>query len=185
MTFNDLVFIVILQLIYVPLLTLRTIFVVKGNTGLAVPLGFVESMVHILGISIILSGDQNYIKILVYCTGYALGILVGTKIEKKLAVGFRSVKIIIDSDKTKLVNILRESGFGVTSYDSVGKNGAKTTLDVLSKRSEINKLKTLTLEAEPSAFLSVSEIIEFNGGHLLKRGPKRTRSKEGLKNKTS
>lgn len=173
---TDLIYIILLQLVYVPLLTLRTIFVVKGNVNLAVPLGFAESMVYILGISIILSGEQSFLKIFIYCIGYALGVFAGSTIERKLAVGFRSVVIIVDKKRTDLVSLLRENGFGVTVYDSNGRNGPKTTMDVLAKRSEINRLKKLTLESEPSAFISVSEIVDFNGGHLLKKYKKKKKN---------
>lgn len=90
---QEILLILAIQLVYVPLMTLRTIFLVKNMRLLASIFGVMEVLINVFALSIIFSGDQNFIAMLVYALGFGLGIPLGTMIESKLAVGYVSVTI--------------------------------------------------------------------------------------------
>ncbi|MRC26406.1 hypothetical protein GH854_33800, partial [Bacillus thuringiensis] len=62
----NIVLILLLQLIYVPIYTLRTIFLVKNVTILASILGIVEMLIYVFGLSLVFGGDKNFLAMVVY-----------------------------------------------------------------------------------------------------------------------
>lgn len=80
---KDILLILLLQLIYVPIYTLRTIFLVKNITVLASILGIVEMLIYVFGLSLVFGGEQNIASMVVYAVGFGLGIILGTKLEQK------------------------------------------------------------------------------------------------------
>ena len=85
---KEILLILVLQLVYVPLLTLRTIFLVKNITSLAAIIGIAEMFIYVFGLSLVFSGDQSTLAMVVYAVGFGLGMFLGTRIEQKLAIGF-------------------------------------------------------------------------------------------------
>ena len=69
---SKLLLIILIQLIYVPLLTLRTITMVKNLKMLTALFGFLEALVYIFGLAMVLSGDQDIVEMVVYAFGYSL-----------------------------------------------------------------------------------------------------------------
>jgi uncharacterized protein YebE (UPF0316 family) len=158
----------VLQLVLVPVMTLRTIMLVKGYTKYAVPLGFLETFIYIIGVSIVLGGDQNVIKMLVYSIGYAAGLFLGSKLEKKLAIGFTTLQVNILNKNQSLIDELREDGYGVTVFEGQGRDSVRYKLEIVCKRNKQKSLIAKILKVEEDAFIAVYETIEFKGGHLLK-----------------
>jgi uncharacterized protein YebE (UPF0316 family) len=58
------VLIIIMQLVIVPLTTLRTIFVVKGEIKKASILGGLEALIYVISLGIIFSDLSNYINMI-------------------------------------------------------------------------------------------------------------------------
>lgn len=106
--------IIFLQLVYVPIYTLKTLFLVKNVTFLAAIMGIIETLIYVFGLSLVFSGDKNIISMIVYSVGFGVGIILGTKLEQKLALGYISVTVITPKKNSELVQTLRENGFGVT-----------------------------------------------------------------------
>ena len=98
---NNIILIIILQLVYVPFLTLRTIFLVKNITFLAAIFGVIEMLIYVFGLSLVFSGDQSFLAMAVYAIGFGLGIFLGTLIESKLAVGYIMTAINTQSKNHK------------------------------------------------------------------------------------
>ncbi|MDZ7543106.1 hypothetical protein GNF83_18380, partial [Clostridium perfringens] len=67
----------ILQLIYVPLLTLRTTFVVKGKKAQSSLFAFLEAIIYIVSLGIVFSDLSNLLNIGAYIIGYGIGIYLG------------------------------------------------------------------------------------------------------------
>ena len=164
----DLLLMLALQLVLVPVMTLRTIMLVKGYTKYAVPLGFLETFIYIIGVSIVLNGEQNIIKMLVYSIGFAAGSYLGSKLEKKLAIGFTTLQVNIQNNNQELINELREDGYGVTVFEGQGRDSARYKLEIVCKRTKQKSLINRILKVEEDAFIVVYEAMEFKGGHLLK-----------------
>ncbi len=165
---KEIILILLLQLVYVPLLTLRTIFLIKNMTTIASMLGFVEALVYVFGLSLVFSGDQGPLAMLVYAVGYGIGILIGGAIENKLAIGYNSLIVNLMEKNNELISTMREKGFGVTVYEGEGRDGKRYRLDILTKRNREEELLEIIEEYEPRAFIVSYEVRKFKGGFLVK-----------------
>lgn len=170
---KEIILIILLQLVYVPLLSLRTIFMVKGQTFLSAFCGMVEAMVYVFGLSLVFTGEQSEIAMVVYAIGFGLGILVGGYVESQLAIGYTSLIVKITNSNENLIIHLRELGFGVTVFEGLGRDGIRYQLEILTRRDREKELLDLIQEHEPRAFIISYEPRKFKGGFLLKSMKKR------------
>lgn len=172
---SKLLLIIIIQLLFVPMLTLRTICMVKNLKFLTGVFGFLEAAINIFGLSIVLSGDHSFLEMGVYALGFASGLILGIAIEQKLAIGFVTLQVNIQHKNEALINVLRNEGFGVTIYYGDGRSGPRINLDILTKRKKEKRLLDIIEEYEPCAFVMSYEPKMFRGGYLtemMKRRPK-------------
>lgn len=178
----NIILILVLQLIYVPLMTLRTIFSVKNMTTIASILGFGEAFIYVAGLSLVFSGDQDLLAMLVYAIGFALGIFAGGVIENKLAIGYHNFLVNLQNKNMDLINRLRGEGFGVTIYEGEGRDSKRYELDILTKRNREEELFELIDQYEPNSFIVSYEPRRFKGGFLV-NSMKKSRKKRKLKKK--
>ncbi|MGE4353274.1 MAG: DUF2179 domain-containing protein [Oscillospiraceae bacterium] len=157
-----------INIVYVSLNTIRTIIVIKGQRVLASVMSMAEVGVYLMGLTMVLQNLDSPINIAAYCIGYGAGVYIGSMIEQYLALGYVDVQIIVDSVDCKLPNLLRENGYGVTSWDAEGRDGARLVLHVLAKRSNEKKLLRLLHEIAPNAFVISYEPKHFIGGFWTK-----------------
>lgn len=163
---TKLILIIVIQLIYVPMLTLRTITMVKNLKILTAFFGALEAFVYVFGLAIVLSGEQNTLEMVVYAIGFALGLFLGIFVEQKLAIGFTVVQVNINHQNQQMVNGLRALGFGVTVITGQGMHDERIILDILTKRRREKELYTAIAEFEPNAFVVSYEPKTFKGGYL-------------------
>ena len=166
---KEILLILLLQLIYVPIYTLRTIFLVKNITVLASILGIAEMLIYVFGLSLVFGGDQNFVSMVVYAVGFGLGILLGTKLEQKIAIGYINVTVNTQEKNCHLIDTLRQNGFGVTLYTGEGRDSERYRMEILTKRNRENELIATVEKFEPSAFIISYEPRTFKGGFLLDR----------------
>lgn len=164
---KNIVLILVLQLVYVPILTLRTIFLVKNMTIIASLLGFAEALIYVFGLSLVFSGEQGPLAMLVYALGFGIGILIGGAVENKLAIGYNNFAVNLMEKNTDLINHLRNEGFGVTVYEGEGRDSKRYKLDILTKRNREEELLDLIDEYEPRSFIVSYEPRRFKGGFLV------------------
>ncbi len=179
----NIVLILVLQLIYVPLLTLRTIFLVKNMTIIASLLGFAEALIYVFGLSLVFSGDQGPLALFVYAVGFGLGIIIGGAVENKLAIGYNSFEVNLVKRNEDLISHLRSEGFGVTVYEGEGRDSNRYRLDILTMRNREEELLSLIDKYEPQAFIVSYEPRRFRGGFLvntMKRARKLPKKKTPL-----
>ncbi|VYT81848.1 DUF2179 domain-containing protein [Clostridium tertium] len=160
----------VLQLIYVPLLTLRTTFVVKGKKVQASLFAFLEAIIYIVSLGIVFSDLKNFLNIGSYILGYGIGVYIGGRIEEKLAIGYRSIHVNLTNYNEDLINKLRELRFGVTTYEGEGINKEKRfKLEIVSHRSRENEVISLIQSLEKNAFIVSYEPTQFRGGYITKQ----------------
>jgi uncharacterized protein YebE (UPF0316 family) len=177
---KEIVLILLLQLIYVPILTLRTVFLVKGKSLLASFLGFMESLIYVFGLSLVFSGNNSKLALVVYAAGFGIGIFVGGMVERKLAIGYTSVIVNLLESNTELISFLRDEGFGVTIYEGQGRDSRRYRLEILTKRSREEELMRYIEKYEPKAFIISYEPRRFKGGFLVN-----AMKKENFQNKNA
>lgn len=178
----DILLILILQLVYVPIFTLRTIFLVKNMGTVAAFLGFLEALIYVFGLSIVFSGEQSIAEMVVYAVGFGVGILIGSSIEQKLAIGYTNLVVKLVNKNEELISQLRYEGFGVTLFVGNGRDGERYQLDILTKRNREDELFELIEKYEPRAFIISFEPRKFKGGFLVKAMKKRMKKKQMQEN---
>ncbi|GKX29827.1 UPF0316 protein [Vallitalea longa] len=153
--------IIILQLLYVPLLTMRTIFMVKNNSIIASVFGFFEAAVYIFGLSLVISGNQTFLTMFIYALSFGVGIFIGNLIEKKLAIGHITYNISLKHENQLFIDKLRQSGFRVTVFEGKGNGGKRYRLEILMDRHKEDTLWELVKMYEPNAFIISFEPRKF------------------------
>lgn len=163
------VIILVMQLILVPLSTLRLTFVVKGNKREASSIALIESLVYVISLGLVFKDLDNVYNMIAYAIGYAGGVYLGGLVEEKLAIGYRSVNVsLLDRDDI-LVDRLRNCGFGVTVFEGTGMNDEhRYRLDIITKRNRVKELMQILKEEAPKAFIVAYEPTNFKGGYLVK-----------------
>ncbi len=144
--------------------TLRVLFVVRGKKLFVWILGFMQSVIFVMAISSVLTGDRNYLNILGYATGFATGNIVGMLIENKLAIGHVLVTIISSTRGSSIAERLRASGYAVTEIAGRGKNGTVFELHASVFRRDVDSIETIVLEADPSAFVTAEDVRPVRRG---------------------
>ncbi len=162
----ELLLLIVIQLIYVPLLTLRTITMVKNMKVRAAAFGFMEALIYVFGLAIVFTGERSILQMVVYALGFSLGLFAGVFVEQKLAIGYTSFHVNINHQNPELVTVLRERGYGVTAFDGYGKESQRVRLDILTQRKHEKKLMDLILSYEPDAFIVAYEPKMFRGGYM-------------------
>ncbi|NHC42602.1 DUF2179 domain-containing protein [Bacillus sp. MM2020_1] len=165
---TNIILIFALQLLYVPILTLRTIFLVKNMSVAASTFGTLEALIYVFGLSLVFSGHQSIAEMVVYAVGFGVGLFIGTRIENKLAIGYTCLVVNLLEMNNELISLLRNKGFGVTVFEGMGRDSKRFQLEILTKRNRENEVMDLIEEHEPKAFIISYEPRKFKGGYLIK-----------------
>lgn len=86
--------ILIINIIYVSFFTIRMILTLKGQRYFAAGISTIEILVYVTGLSLVLGNLNQIQNVIAYALGYGLGVIVGMKIEEKLALGYITVNVI-------------------------------------------------------------------------------------------
>lgn len=144
--------------------TLRVLFVVRGKKLPVWILGFLQSIIFVVAISSVLTGERNYLNILGYAAGFATGNIVGMLIESKLAIGHVLVTIISSTRGSSIAEKLRASGYAVTEIAGRGMNGTVFELHASILRKDADHVETIVLEADPQAFVTAEDVRPVRRG---------------------
>jgi uncharacterized protein YebE (UPF0316 family) len=161
---TTLLLIVVLQLVYVSMLTVRTILTIKGYQFMAALLSAVDVLVYVIGFKIVLDNLDQPINLIVYCVSYGVGLFLGMKLEEKLALGYLNISVITKKENVQLVQQLRNAGYGVTAWFGEGMEGERLVLSITAHRKQQNKLSKQISELDPNAFIVAYEPKHFQGG---------------------
>lgn len=163
-----LLLIFVLQVAYVSVVTMRTILTVKGYRYLAAMLSCIDVFIYVIAFKMVMDNLQHPINLLVYCLGYSIGILVGVKIEERLAIGYINVQVISRNQTPEMVAALRKQGYGVTTWSGEGLEGTRQILSIVTQRKNQSKLYKAIRLLDPESFLISYEPKQFQGGFILK-----------------
>jgi Uncharacterized protein conserved in bacteria len=165
----QLLFIFFARITDVSLGTIRMILIIRGDKWTAAIIGFFEIMVYTIALSMVVGSLNDPIKLTVFCLGFSLGVLAGSVIEDRLALGYRGVQVIIDRDHSYVVEELRSQGYPVTSWDAEGMAGHKIVMNMVLKRNLARLATQKIYEMEPEAFVVFMEPKHFQGGYIRKK----------------
>lgn len=157
-----------INIIYVSFATIRVILTLKGKTYVAATIGTFEIMIYTLGLGLVLDNLDQIENLLAYGLGYGIGVIVGSRIEEKLALGYITVNVISSDPDITFTKQLREKGYGVTSWYAYGMDGDRLSMQILTPRKYELSLYETIKTIDPKAFIISYEPKQINGGFWVK-----------------
>ncbi|WOV83732.1 DUF2179 domain-containing protein [Sporosarcina jeotgali] len=158
----------VINIVYVTFSTMRMILTLKGYRYFAALVSMIEVVVYVVGLGLVLDSLDQIQNLVAYALGFGSGVVVGTKIEEKMALGFITVNVITDELNKELASTLRTKGYGVTDWAAHGLGGNRSAMQILTPRKYELKLYTLIAELDPKAFIISYEPKTIRGGFLVK-----------------
>jgi uncharacterized protein YebE (UPF0316 family) len=156
------------KIVEISIQSLKTVMMVKGQRAKAAMLGFVECMIWGLVISTLVTtlGD-NIVLLVFYCSGYALGLFIGSSIENKIAIGTSNLELIANDDSTKkITTYLKEKGRVYTVFEGHGSIDKMNMIFIVLPRKETPRiLKEIRACCDNKVFVAVSEVSKYAGGY--------------------
>ncbi len=165
----ELLFIFFARIIDVSLGTIRMILIIRGEKWPAAIIGFFEILVYTLALGMVVGALSEPAKLAVFCLGFSLGVVVGSVIEDRLALGYRGVQVTIDLDNAYIADELRAQGYPVTCWKAQGKLGPKLIINMVVRRDVARHITQKIYEMEPGAFVVFMEPKHFQGGFIRKK----------------
>ena len=165
----QLLFIFFARIIDVSLGTIRTILIIRGDKWPAAIIGFFEIMVYTIALSMVVGALNDPVKLITFCLGFSSGVLVGSYIEDRLALGYRGVFATIDRSNSFIVDELRSQGYPITSWEAEGMAGDKLVMNMVLKRQLARQVTETIYELDPEAFVVFMEPKHFRGGNVKKK----------------
>ncbi|AIC92932.1 DUF2179 domain-containing protein [Shouchella lehensis] len=162
------------QLLYVPLVVLRTLMMVKGEKERSALFATVEGGVHVISLSIVFSDLSNYFNMVAYSLGFGLGMYLGSIVEEKLAIGYVSLQVNTSFHHKPLIERLRDADFSVALTTVEGIESIRVRLDCTARRDREHEFMAIVNECDPNAFVVSFETRNFQGGYIKKKSSKRT-----------
>lgn len=163
------VIILAINIVYVSLSTVRMILTLKGQKYIAATIGTFEIMLYTIGLGLVLDNLDRIENLIAYGIGYGIGVIVGSKIEERLALGYISVNVISTDTDLNFTKTLREKGFGVTSWEAYGMDGDRLAMQILTPRKYEASLYKMIKQIDPKAFVISYEPKNINGGFWVKK----------------
>ena len=157
----------VVNVAYVSFLTMRTILTLKGYRYVLLSLVF-------RSLSLCCRSRDGHVKFRpnskYYCLRFwfSIGIIVGMKIEEKLALGYTVVNVTSSEYELDLPRQLRDLGYGVTHYTAYGRDGDRLILQILTPRRFEFKLIDTIKQIDNKAFIVAYEPRTIHGGFWAK-----------------
>lgn len=161
--------ILVINIVYVTFSTLRMILTLKNRRYLAAFVSVFEIIMYVIGLSLVLDNLNEIQNVIAYAVGFGLGVVVGTKIEEKLALGYITVNVTSANPDLALTRKLRKKGYGVTSWYAYGMEGDRLAMQILTPRKYELKLYEDIKGIDPKAFIISYEPKQIHGGFWVKQ----------------
>ncbi len=156
------------KIVEISIQALKTVMMVKGQRIRAACLGFIECMIWGLVISTLVTTLGDDITLLVfYCSGYALGLFIGSSIENKIAIGTSNLELIANDESTEIITTyLKENNRGYTVFEGHGsKEKMNMIFVVLSRKETPRVLREIRKYCGNKVFVVASEVSKYAGGY--------------------
>ncbi len=151
-----------LRIVDVSIGTTRVILVIRGQRLGASVLGFFEVTIWLTAITAILRHTDNWVNVVAYGTGFALGNMIGMFIEKRMAIGQQVVRFISSTHGDEIVRTLRRTGYGVTEVVASGREGPVGFGLVIVARRRVPELIEAIAGIDPRAVVTVEDVRYSN-----------------------
>lgn len=146
--------------------TFRVQMIVRRKKLIAGILGFFEVLIFILIVSKVIQDIGNWLNVIAYCGGFAIGNIAGIYISEKISKEIISVGIISKTKWQGIEEKLRDEGFGVTRNTGYGKDGEVQILKVICERNYFPKVRDIALEHDSKVFITSYLLTGKYGGRI-------------------
>lgn len=165
------VLIIFAKIIEVSLMTVRIVFITKGERKLGAIIGFFEVLLWIFIVTNVITNiSEDPIKAISYALGFAIGNYVGSIVEEKIGLGLSEVKVILKEDHgQEMASFIRSMGYAVTLLSGEGKNHKRYMLVMFIPRKRVKELVGLITEKQENAVITVSDTKPIYGGYGMIR----------------
>ena len=157
------------RILDVSLGTIRTIITVKGKNFLASMVGFIEVFVWFIIVKEALNTTETSLWIAIsYSLGFATGTYIGGVLSDKFISGNLGVQVVTSKQDGKIVEAIRNAGYGVSVVDVRGKEDHKDKymLFIEIDKKRITNLKNLIKKLDNKAFIVVNETKYVQNGYF-------------------
>lgn len=161
--------ILVINIVYVSFSTIRMILTLKGRRYIAAFVSMFEIVMYVLGLGLVLDNLNHIQNIIAYAVGFGIGVIVGSKIEEKLALGYITVNVISSNPDIEFTRQLRDKGYGVTSWFAYGMEGDRLSMQILTPRKDELRLYETIKTIDPKAFIIAYEPKQIHGGFWVKQ----------------
>ena len=158
-----------LRIIDVSCDTMRVIFAIRGKRGIAAILGFLQAIIWIVAVGNAVRHLDSILHVLGYAAGFAMGTFVGVTIERMIAYGVATVRVVSPHGGVEIAEALRERGYGVTEFPGFGRDGAVEIINTVVQRNQVPDVLEAIEKWDPTAFVTVEEPKILRGGSLSSR----------------
>jgi uncharacterized protein YebE (UPF0316 family) len=145
--------------------TVRVLYTIRGQRGIAACIGFFESSIFIFAITRVMK-DPDTAKMIGYAAGFAAGTALGITVEQWIASGHFMGRIISTDKSERLRDALREAGFGVTTLPGHGVEKAMDILFIVAARRRTTTFLQLIEKIDPDAFVTLDRVTRAMGGYF-------------------
>lgn len=161
--------ILVINIVYVSLSTIRMILTLKGRRYIAAFVSMFEVVIYVFGLGLVLDNLNEIQNLLAYAIGFGIGVVCGSKIEEKLALGYITVNVISSDPDIQFTKQLRDKGYGVTSWYAYGMDGDRLSMQILTPRKYELRLYETIKQIDPKAFIIAYEPKQIYGGFWVKQ----------------
>jgi uncharacterized protein YebE (UPF0316 family) len=158
-----------LRIIDVSCDTMRVLFAIRGKRPIAGALGFFQALIWIFAVGSAVRHLDSWLHVLAYAGGYAMGTVVGITIERAVAYGLATVRVVSRFGGVEIAEALREWGYGVTEVAGFGREGRVEIIDSVVQRQHLRDVMEIIDRFDPNAFVTVGEPKLLRGGQLAAR----------------
>ncbi|MBT8197353.1 MAG: DUF2179 domain-containing protein [Acidimicrobiia bacterium] len=147
-----------MRVVDVSLGTLRIVMLMRGLRGVAGLLGFFESLTWVLAAALVLDNLDSPFKVVAFAAGFATGTVLGSTIERWLALGKRILRVVTSIDSPDVAPALRRLGHGVTVINGEGLQGdVRIAFSVIPRKAYPEVMERIRA-LNPDAFVTVEDI---------------------------
>jgi len=138
--------------------TIRNLYVNAGlKIGSAIA-GFFQMLVWIFAVAGLVNDLNDFSRIVFYALGFSAGTIAGIWIEEKIAVGFRSVRIMNQNQSIELANLLRSEGYNITQIPAQGFVNKVEVIIAILPRKELPVFTARIEELSPDVFYTIEKV---------------------------
>ena len=147
--------------------TVRAMLLVAGARWRAAAISFAEILVWVLAVAGVITHLDEPLAVVAYAGGFATGILIGSWVEERLAIGYRTVHVWNAHSQVDVAAHLRAASFRVTRLSGAGISGQVEVCVAIIRRRELSRLRSTIQEVSPQAFITVERTERPLGGENL------------------